>query len=59
MRIRSIPLCLGAGKFADVIALANDPRADLHEMGKVIFVMKGGRTVRDDFNSGPFPTVPR
>jgi imidazolonepropionase-like amidohydrolase len=37
-----------AGKFADVIGLAHDPRVDLHEMGKVIFVMKGGKTVRDD-----------
>jgi imidazolonepropionase-like amidohydrolase len=37
-----------AGKTADVIAVAHDPRVDLHEMGKVIFVMKGGKTVRDD-----------
>jgi imidazolonepropionase-like amidohydrolase len=37
-----------AGKWADVIALAHDPRADLHEMGKVAFVMKGGKIIRDD-----------
>ncbi|HEY2780327.1 MAG TPA: amidohydrolase family protein [Steroidobacteraceae bacterium] len=37
-----------AGKDADVIAVSHDPRADLHEMGKVIFVMKGGKTIRDD-----------
>jgi imidazolonepropionase-like amidohydrolase len=36
------------GKFADLIAVAHDPRVDLHEMGKVIFVMKGGKTVRND-----------
>jgi len=39
---------LEAGKFADLIAVAHDPREDLHEMGKVVFVMKEGRTVRDD-----------
>lgn len=39
-----------AGKFADLIAVAHDPRVDLHEMGKVIFVMKGGKTVRDDLH---------
>lgn len=42
-----------AGKFADLIALAHDPRVDLHEMGKVIFVMKGGKTVRDDLHGDP------
>jgi imidazolonepropionase-like amidohydrolase len=40
------------GKFADVIALAHDPREDLHEMGKVIFVMKDGKTARDDRRDG-------
>jgi imidazolonepropionase-like amidohydrolase len=39
---------LEAGKFADVIAVGHDPREDLHEMGKVFFVMKDGKTVRDD-----------
>jgi len=42
---------LDAGKWADVIAVANDPRVDLHEMGKVIFVMKGGKVVRDDLRA--------
>ena len=41
---------LDAGKWADVIAVAHDPRADLHEMGKVVFVMKGGKIVRDDLH---------
>jgi hypothetical protein len=27
----------------------------LHEMGKVIFVMKGGKTVRDDLRDEIFP----
>jgi imidazolonepropionase-like amidohydrolase len=39
-----------AGKWADVIAVANDPRIDLHEMGKVVFVMKGGKVARDDLH---------
>ncbi len=41
---------IAAGKFADLIAVAHDPRVDLHEMGKVVFVMKGGKTVRDDLH---------
>jgi imidazolonepropionase-like amidohydrolase len=41
---------LEAGKWADVIAVANDPRVDLHEMGKVVFVMKGGKVARDDLH---------
>jgi hypothetical protein len=36
-----------------VIAVAHDPREDLHEMGKVFFVMKEGRTVRDDSRDRP------
>ena len=40
--------CLEAGKAADLIAVAQDPRADLHEMGKVIYVMKAGKTIRND-----------
>ena len=40
------------GKSADVIALAHDPREDLHEMGKVIFVMKEGKTARNDMRDG-------
>ncbi len=31
-----------AGKFADIIAVDGDPVADIHAMGKVLFVMKGG-----------------
>ncbi len=38
---------LEKGKFADVIAVAGDPTADVTEMERVKFVMKGGRVVRD------------
>src|SRR5205807_3691973 len=34
------------GKFADLIAVAGDPLADIHELERVRFVMKGGQVVR-------------
>jgi imidazolonepropionase-like amidohydrolase len=37
-----------AGRFADIIAVAGDPLADIAEMEKVRFVMKGGQTVKWD-----------
>ena len=36
------------GKFADLIAVAGDPLADITELQRVKFVMKGGRIVRND-----------
>jgi imidazolonepropionase-like amidohydrolase len=36
------------GKFADLIAVAGNPLADLAEMQRVRFVMKGGLLVRND-----------
>jgi imidazolonepropionase-like amidohydrolase len=39
---------LEPGKYADVIAVAGDPLADITELQRVRFVMKGGRIVRDD-----------
>ncbi len=38
-----------AGKFADIVATAGDPSADVTELQKIKFVMKGGEVVRDDF----------
>jgi imidazolonepropionase-like amidohydrolase len=35
-----------AGKFADVIAVSGDPLADIGNMEKVVFVMKGGEVFR-------------
>ena len=37
-----------AGYEADVIALAGDPLADPVALGRVVFVMRGGRVYRND-----------
>ncbi len=37
-----------AGKFADLVAVAGDPLADITEMSRVMFVMKGGQVIRHD-----------
>jgi imidazolonepropionase-like amidohydrolase len=36
------------GKFADLVAVNGDPLADITEMSRVTFVMKGGQIVRND-----------
>lgn len=37
------------GKYADIIAVAGDPLADISELQRVTFVMKGGLVVKDHF----------
>jgi imidazolonepropionase-like amidohydrolase len=39
------------GKFADLVAVAGDPIADVAELERVRFVMKGGQVVRNDLGS--------
>ena len=39
------------GKFADLIAVAGDPLADITELERVDFVMKGGQVVRNELSS--------
>jgi imidazolonepropionase-like amidohydrolase len=39
---------LEKGKFADLIAVSGNPIADMTEMERVKFVMKGGMVVKND-----------
>jgi imidazolonepropionase-like amidohydrolase len=39
-----------AGKFADLIAVAGDPVAQIDELEHVRFVMKGGQVARNDLS---------
>ncbi len=39
-----------SGKYADIIAVAGDPLVDIGEMGRVKFVMKGGKVYKDNFH---------
>jgi imidazolonepropionase-like amidohydrolase len=39
------------GKFADLVAVCGDPLADITELERVKFVMKGGQVLRNDSNS--------
>jgi len=44
------------GKFADIIAVAGDPQADISELQRVKFVMKGGKVIRNDLTATTAPS---
>jgi imidazolonepropionase-like amidohydrolase len=39
------------GKYADIVAVSDDPLKDINAMEHVVFVMKGGEVIKDDLHA--------